>query len=168
MLHLVALGDVLDVASGDGVLAELLAPRARSVTCVDASEAVVDAARRRLRGRANVAVEVGDMHALPFDDASFDVVVLMNGLTFTTRPEAVIQELARVLRPAGQLLVTTLKKHEHRSAVEPYDHVNLGFSGADLRRLCSHANLEVHQVGILNREPRPPHFEVISLHATRP
>src|SRR6187431_2500249 len=42
-------GDVLDVASGDGVLAELLAPHARRYVCVDSSTRVVNAARERLR-----------------------------------------------------------------------------------------------------------------------
>ena len=43
IVQLLELGDVLDVASGDGVLAELLAPRARSIKCLDISQWVVDA-----------------------------------------------------------------------------------------------------------------------------
>ena len=42
---LVDVGDVLDIASGDGLLAELLAPHARTIVCVDTSERVVQAAR---------------------------------------------------------------------------------------------------------------------------
>src|ERR1700754_1556228 len=62
MLQLVETGDVLDIASGDGVLAELLAPRAHSIVCVDASERVVAAARERLKALPNVDVRTGDMH----------------------------------------------------------------------------------------------------------
>ena len=51
---LVQLGDVLDVGSGDGVIAQLLAPRARNFACLDRSEKVVDAARERLSHLANV------------------------------------------------------------------------------------------------------------------
>src|SRR5688572_924505 len=48
LIGLLRLGDVLDAGSGDGTLAEMIAPRARSVTCVDASPRMVEAARKRL------------------------------------------------------------------------------------------------------------------------
>src|SRR5690606_18557751 len=54
LLQLLETGDVLDIASGDGVTAELLAPHARSIVCVDAAERVVNAARERLKAFANV------------------------------------------------------------------------------------------------------------------
>ena len=49
LLQLLETGDVLDIASGDGITAELLAPHAHSITCVDSSERVVEAAAKRLR-----------------------------------------------------------------------------------------------------------------------
>jgi ArsR family transcriptional regulator len=74
LVHLLDLGDVLDIASGDGVLAELLAPRARSIVCLDISERVAEAGKRRLQPFSNVRFEVGDMHRLPMPDATFDTV----------------------------------------------------------------------------------------------
>ena len=65
-LPLLAPGDVLDIASGDGVLAELLAPHSHRYVCVDTSPRVVAAAAERLRRFSNVEVRAGDMHALPF------------------------------------------------------------------------------------------------------
>src|SRR5690606_25582969 len=62
-LPLLETGDVLDSASGDGVLAELLAPRAHGYVCVDSSKRVVAAAAERLRRFRNVEVVEGDMHA---------------------------------------------------------------------------------------------------------
>ncbi|MDX1444412.1 MAG: metalloregulator ArsR/SmtB family transcription factor, partial [Gammaproteobacteria bacterium] len=55
LAQLLELGDVLDVASGDGVLAELLAGQARSITCLDISERVVEAGRERLSEFTNVS-----------------------------------------------------------------------------------------------------------------
>ena len=49
IVQLLELGDVLDIASGDGVLAELLATRARSIKCLDFSQRVVDAGKKRLK-----------------------------------------------------------------------------------------------------------------------
>jgi ArsR family transcriptional regulator len=51
--------------------------------------------------------------------------------------------------------------------VEPYDHLNLGFRPADLKRLCVQAGLDVQHCAITSRETRAPHFEVITLHALR-
>ena len=168
MTRLVETGDVLDVASGDGVLAELLAPRARSIVCVDASERVVEAARKRLQPFPNVEVRGGDMHALDFPDAHFDLVLLMHALTYTDHPAAVIAEGARVLRRGGHVLAATLGHHAHRTAVEPFEHRNLGFTIDELRAFARKAKLEVISCERLTRERRPPHFEVLSLLARKP
>lgn len=168
MTQLVETGDVIDIASGDGVLAELLAPHARSIVCVDASDRVVDAARIRLKGFGNVDVRVGDMHALDFPAAQFDLVLLMHALTYTDRPAAVIAEAARLLRRGGRVVVATLGRHAHRTAVEPFEHRNLGFTVEDLRGFARSAKLEVIACERLTRERRPPHFEVLSLLARKP
>jgi len=168
MTQLVETGDVLDVASGDGVLAELLAPRARSIACIDASQRVVDAARLRLKGFANVEVRVGDMHALDFPAARFDLVLLMHALTYSERPADVVAEAARVLRKGGRLLTATLGRHAHKTAVEPFEHRNLGFDVDELAGFARAAGLEVVVCERLTRERRPPHFEVMSLLARKP
>ncbi len=168
LTHLLDLGDVLDVASGDGVLAELLAPQSRSIVCLDLSQRVVDAGRKRLSNCNGASFEKGDMHELPFEKASFDTVTLMHALTYTTRPEKVLAECARVLRSDGQLLAVTLARHSHRKAVEPYDHKNLGFEPDQLEGLARKAGLRVVSCGISAVEKRKPNFSVITLHAVRP
>lgn len=168
MTQMVETGDVLDIASGDGVLAELLAPQARSILCVDASERVVSAARTRLRSLANVKVELGDMHALDTGERRFDLVLLMHALTYTDRPAEVVAEGARVLRPGGRLLAATLGRHAHRTAVEPFDHRNLGFRTDDLREFARRAGLDVLRCERATKERRPPHFEVLTLLARKP
>ena len=167
-LPLLAPGDVLDIASGDGVLAELLAPHARRYVCVDTSPRVVAAAAERLRRFANVEVREGDMHVLPFPDASFDLVVLMHALTYAARPAQAVAEAARVLKRGGRLLLSSLAKHEHRAVVEAYGHVNLGFGEKELRRFLDKAGLSVATCESVTREKRPPHFEVISLIGVKP
>lgn len=165
--QLLDLGDVVDVGSGDGVIAELLAPRARSITCLDISERVVDAARERLQPKRNVHVDTGDMHALPIADASVDLVLLLNALTYSEAPDKALAEAARVLRPGGRLLATTLSRHAHAAAVRPFGHVNLGFRREELRRHCQGAGLEVQSLERGARERRPPHFEILTLLAVR-
>ena len=166
-LPLLEPGDVLDIASGDGVLAELLAPHAGRYVCIDASPRVVAAAAERLRRFGNVEVREGDMHALPLEEGSFDLVVLMHALTYAGKPAQAVAEAARVLRPGGLLLLSSLAKHEHRAVVDAYGHVNLGFAEKELRRFLDRAGLELVSSETVTREKRPPHFEVISLIARK-
>lgn len=168
LVHLLDLGDVLDIASGDGVLAELLAPRARSIVCLDISERVAEAGKRRLQPFSNVRFEVGDMHHLPMPDATFDTVLLMHALTYTPQPGHVFGEAARVLRTGGRLLAVTLERHRHEKAVQPYNHVNLGFTPQQLEELSSEAGLEVRSCTVSAIEKRVPNFSVLSLSAVKP
>ena len=168
LVHLLEPGDVLDIASGDGVLAELLAPRARSVVCLDISERVAAAGRQRLKPFPHVSFEVGDMHNLPVNDACFDTVLLMHALTYTNDAGAVMKEAHRALRSGGKLLAVTLHEHRHAKAVEPYNHVNLGFSIESLERFCSEAGLEVQACTVSTIEKRVPNFSVLYLSAVKP
>ena len=168
MLQLQETGDVLDIASGDGVLGELLAPHARSILCVDASERVVAAARERLRPFANVEVRSGDMHALDLGARRFDLVLMLHALTYSEHPARAVAEAARALRGGGRLLAVTLARHAHRAIVEPYDHRNLGFRREDLLGYAQQAGLAVIGCQRLGRERKPPHFEILSLLARKP
>jgi len=161
-ITLLELGDVLDVGAGDGTVAELLAPRARSVTCVDKSDKLVEAARDRLHAYEHVETLAADMHALPFDGPSFDLVLLSNVLGYTKRPKQVIGEAARVLRPGGRLLVTALAPHKHRSLTDGYGHVNAGFSPANLEKTMKAAGLTVDFAEVTSRERKKPHFRVVT------
>lgn len=167
MVQLLNLGDVLDIASGDGALAELLAPRANSIKCLDISKRVVAAGKKRLKNSTNVSFEPGDMHELPVADNSFDTVLLMHALTYTEQPQKVFDEACRVLRPGGRLLAVTLQKHAHKSAVSAYNHLNLGFTEAQLRKFCTRAGLEPLSIKMSAIEKRTPNFEILTLMAAK-
>jgi len=168
LLQLLETGDVLDIASGDGITAELLAPHARSIVCIDSGERVVEAATRRLQSFSNVEVRQGDMQDLQLGERRFDLVLMLHALTYAEDPARAVAEAAAVLRPGGRLLAVTLGEHDHRTAVEPFDHRNLGFSLAVLGGFASAAGLEVVSANHLSRERKAPHFEVISLLARKP
>ncbi|SFS19248.1 ArsR family transcriptional regulator [Dyella sp. OK004] len=168
LLQLLETGDVLDIASGDGITAELLAPHARSIVCVDSSERVAEAAAQRLKPFTNVEVRQGDMHALDLGERRFDLVLMLHALTYAEQPAKAVAEASRLLRPGGRLLAVTLGKHDHRAVVEPFDHRNLGFSRDELDRYAKSAGLDVLSCTRLSRERKAPHFEVISLLARKP
>ena len=168
LVALASLGDVLDVASGDGAIAELVSRRARSVTCLDVSERVVGAGRRRAEAKGNgLRFEQGDMHAMPFDDASFDHVLLLHALSHTSDADVVVAEAARVLRDGGALVAQTLAAHDHADVVARFDHVHAGFTPSDLTRVFERHAFDVADCAVTSRERRSPHFEVVTLTARR-
>jgi SAM-dependent methyltransferase len=92
---------LLDVACGSGLAIELARLRGAICSGVDASARLVTVARDR---NPECDITVGDMHALPWNPASFDVVTSLRGIWGTT-PSAVA-EIHRVLRPGGRAGIT--------------------------------------------------------------
>jgi len=106
LLDAVHLGDgdhVLDVATGPGYVAGAAAPRVARVVGVDFSRQQLKRARRRY---PSVTFEQGDAGALPFESASFDVVISNYGMPHFPEPDLFLREAFRVLRGAGPLAFT--------------------------------------------------------------
>lgn len=167
LVGLLRLGDTLDIGSGDGAIGQLIVERARSLTCLDNSDHMVEAARLRLAGHDNARVCCADMHQLPFDDESFDDILIFNALTYSEEPGRVLAEAERVLRPGGRVSVMCLHAHEHSDIVARYDHVNHGFSEAELHQLHTSVGLTVLSLGVCSRERRKPYFEVLGAVSTK-
>lgn len=106
--HLRAGFDLLDVGCGPGTITVDLARRVAPGRTVgmDRAAAVVAQARAHADSAGvDVVLRVGDVYALPFADASFDVVHAHQLLQHLTDPVAALRELRRVLRPSGLLAV---------------------------------------------------------------
>jgi SAM-dependent methyltransferase len=99
---------VLDVACGTGNAAIPAAQAGGEVTGVDLTPEMLDVARARAEDAgAELTLRPGDAEDLPFDEASFDVVLSTFGCEFAPRHEIVADELTRVLRPGGRLGTAT-------------------------------------------------------------
>jgi SAM-dependent methyltransferase len=100
---------VLEVGCGPGLLAVELARRGLIVDATDHVEAMLDRARRTAAGAGvadRIRFDVRDVHDLRFDDARFALVVALGVMPWIDRPEAALAEIARVLAPAGRLIVS--------------------------------------------------------------
>ncbi len=168
LVQLLSPGTVLDIASGDGVMGELLAGRAQRIDCVDLSEKVVLAGRRRVASLEHVHFHHGDMHALPFADRTFDTVLMLHALTYSERPERAFVEAARVLKRAGRLVCATLHRHRYAEQVRAYGHVNTGFGPEQLNEFAADAGLDPRFCDVTSIERRAPHFKIITLLADKP
>lgn len=94
----------LDAACGTGAVALRAARAGADVTGLDLAPALIETARRKAVAEdLDVTFEVGDAEDLPYEDASFDVVVSAIGTMFAPDHQAVARELARVCRPGGRL-----------------------------------------------------------------
>lgn len=162
------LGDVLDAGSGDGAAAASLAPYCRSLTCIDTNPRMIEAARERLAGFEHVRTQVADLHELPFDDASFDAVLMFHTLTYAERPARALAECARVLRPGGRLVLLCLNKHRQMEVTARYGERHAGFAPAAVRSLLSRAGLAVSSAEVACRELKKPHLEVVLAIADKP
>ena len=94
---------VLDVGTGAGAFAIALAPLVREVVGVDIVPELLEEARKR--APKNVEFVEADATALPYERGFFDLVCTAGALHHLARPELVLAELNRVLRPGGSMLV---------------------------------------------------------------
>jgi SAM-dependent methyltransferase len=97
-------GSLLEVGVGSGRLLARLAERGWEVTGIDAAPRMVELAREQVPG---ATLEVAHAEKLPFEDASFDVVVAVGVLEYSD-VTASLRELARVLRPGGRAVLGVL------------------------------------------------------------
>lgn len=92
----------LDVACGTGNLAIPAAKAGADVTGIDIAPNLIEQAQARSESEGVKAIfEVGDAEDLPYDDASFDIVMTMFGAMFAPRPDVTAAELIRVCKPGG-------------------------------------------------------------------
>jgi ubiquinone/menaquinone biosynthesis C-methylase UbiE len=94
---------LLDVACGPGFVGGLASSLGAHVTAIDFSPAMIEQARRRYPA---VRFLDGDAAELPFDDESFDGVVMNFGMLHLARPDQAIAEAHRVLKPGGRYAFT--------------------------------------------------------------
>lgn len=101
---------VLEIAAGPGLLAKHVAYAAKEMTATDYSEGMIKQAKKG-RCPSNLHFETADAAALPYDDNSFDVVLIANALHIMPDPEKALSEIRRVLRDHGLLIAPNFVEH---------------------------------------------------------
>jgi len=96
---------LLDVGCGTGAAVRLAAPEVEHATGVDLSPAMIARARELAAGLDNVEFVEADSEHLPFDDGAFTALVCTTSFHHYPNPERAVAEMARVLKPAGRLVI---------------------------------------------------------------
>lgn len=146
---------VLDIGCGAGFLSNFLAMQGHHVTGIDLSKSSLEVAKKHDSTRKTHYL-CADAYQLPFDGASFDVVCAMDILEHVDRPEQLIHEAARVLKPNGQFYFHTFNRTflSYLIVIKGVDwfvrnapknmHVyDLFISPEELKRLCTKENLQI-------------------------
>ncbi len=125
---------VADLGCGTGELTLALSPHVAHVHGIDASPAMLAAARARTSKLSNVSVTEGTLESLPLPDASVDTAILLLVLHHVADPERVLREARRVLKPGGRVLIADMRAHSREEYRQQMGHVWLGFEEVELRR----------------------------------
>lgn len=145
--------DILEVGCGEGKLALKLSQHSASVFGIDASEAMIKAAKRNDASQGDqIHLAVGRIEQLPIASESFDLVLAKTVLCFVEDAAPVFEELARVLRPGGTLVIGELGKWSTWAAgrrIRAWLGASIWRKGrfrtkAELERLAEGAGISVH------------------------
>ena len=132
---------VADVGAGTGFVSAGLAPLVKKVNVLDGSAAMVDVARKNLAQFDNLEFHTADGLALSLPDASQDAVFANMYLHHCPEPLASIQEMVRILRPGGRLIITDMDSHTHEWLKTEMSDVWLGFERELIRAWYEQAGL---------------------------
>lgn len=99
--------EVLECACGTGMLTACMAGRCKSIVATDLSRKMLERTERKCAKYGNVRYEVVDISRLPYPDNGFDKVIAGNVLHLMESPEQALEELIRVCRPGGTVIIPT-------------------------------------------------------------
>src|SRR5215471_11721353 len=146
---------LLDLGTGTGRMLELFGPRIERGLGLDLSLDMLALARARLdrAGLRHCSVRQGDIYDLALPKDSFDAVVIHQVLHFLDDGARAIHEAARVLRPAGRLLVVDFAPHDLEFLRDEHAHRRLGFAPETVTQWMKAARLDVVMQQSLAPEP---------------
>jgi ubiquinone/menaquinone biosynthesis C-methylase UbiE len=147
---------LLDLGTGTGRMLELFGPEIERGLGLDLSLDMLALARTRLdrAGLRHCSVRQGDIYDLALPRDSFDLVIIHQVLHFLDDSARAIQEAARVLRPAGRLLVVDFAPHDLEFLRDEHAHRRLGFAPEAVAQWLTGAGLEM-----LQQKTLPPEGE---------
>jgi ArsR family transcriptional regulator len=134
-----------DLGTGTGRLLELFAPLYRRGVGIDLSREMLSVARANLdrAGIATAQVRQGDLYAPPIERDAFDLVTMHQVLHYLDDPARAIREAARLLRPAGRLLIVDFAAHGLEFLRDEHAHLRLGFSDRQIEEWLGEAGLDL-------------------------
>ena len=142
---------VLDLGTGTGRILELLAPQARQLWGLDQSRDMLAIARANLDQHKikHAQVRQADIYALPFSDATADLVSIHQVLHFLDDPQSALLEARRVLKQGGEIIIVDFAPHEHEDLRSAHAHRRLGISAEQMAGYFARSGLVLREHKVL-------------------
>jgi ArsR family transcriptional regulator len=145
---------IADLGCGTGQAAARLAPWVGKVIGVDSSAAMLKAARARVEGLSNVELRRGDLMAIPIESATCDAALLSLVLSYVAEPNAVLKEMARILKPGGRAVVVDLLPHDREDFRQRMGQHVLGFEPERVQLMMQTAGIDATRFVSLTPEEK--------------
>lgn len=123
---------VLECACGTGAISQYIAPKCKKLIATDFSTGMLHQASRKCRKYGNVVFKKADITALKCKDARFNKVVAGNVIHLLPEPEKALQELERVVKPGGKIIIPTYINMSRNTGTIAVKFISL--LGADFKR----------------------------------
>lgn len=107
--------NVLECACGTGLLTHRIYPLCQSIVATDFSTAMLLQTKKKCSQATNLRLDKADITQLPYDTNSFDKVIAGNVLHLLPDPKMAMEEMRRVCRVGGEIIIPTYVKPEHKN-----------------------------------------------------
>ena len=161
---------IADLGAGEGAFALLLAQQAKKVIAVDSSAKMIEVGREQAlrHGVENVEYRLGDMEEIPIGDGEVDLVFFSQSLHHALHPERAVEDVWRILKPGGRIVILDLVKHRFEEARELYADEWLGFSETDVEAMLEKSGFRSVQTSVVHKEPETPQFQTLLVVGNKP
>ncbi len=131
-----------DIGAGTGFITEGLVQAGLQVIAVDPSTAMLAQMQKKFAGYGGIKYQVGEAETLPLPDESVDYVFANMALHHVPVPPVAIQEMVRILKPGGRLVITDLDEHSFEFLRTEHHDYWMGFKRHDIQQWLVQAGLE--------------------------
>jgi ArsR family transcriptional regulator len=161
---------IADLGAGEGAFALLLAQQAKKVIAVDSSAKMIEVGREQAlrHGVENVEYRLGDMEEIPIGDGEVDLVFFSQSLHHALHPERAVEDVWRILKPGGRIVILDLVKHRFEEARELYADEWLGFSETEVEAMLEKSGFRSVQTSVVHKEPETPQFQTLLVVGNKP
>ncbi len=141
-----------DIGAGTGFVTEELVHKGLKVIAVDQSEAMLEEMKKKSGLSRSVEYRIGEFNNLPMQDETVDYVFANMYLHHVELPQVAIEEMVRILKPGGKVVITDMDEHEFEFLRQEQHDRWLGFKREDIENWFNEAGLKNVKVDCVGEE----------------